>query len=111
MKIKLSKLNSKEMMPGYHGKLIHTQNMSLVFWKLEEGAIVPEHSPSNEQVMQVLKGHFEFTLSGTTILYSSVDLVIISPMSHPSGKALTACKIMDIFSPQGRRIAKTTPIH
>lgn len=99
MKIKLSNVTSKEIMPGYHGKLIHTQNMSLAFWEVEEGAIVPEHSHSNEQVMQVLEGQFQFTLNGTTLTYTPGDIVVIPPMTPHSGKALTACKLMDVFSP------------
>ena len=41
MDIKLSKIASKEIMPGYHGRLIHTQNMSLTFWEVEKDAKVP----------------------------------------------------------------------
>ena len=99
MKIKLSELTSKEIMPGYHGKLIHTQHMSLAFWEVEKNAIVPEHSHKNEQVMQVLEGEFQFTLNGATNTYTPGDLVVIPPMIPHSGKALTACKLMDVFSP------------
>lgn len=99
MDLKLSEIESKEIMPGYHGKLIHTQNMSLAFWDVEKGAVVPEHSHMNEQVMQVLEGQFEFTLNGTTTIYVPGDLVVIESHSSHSGKALTACKLMDVFSP------------
>ena len=86
-------------MPGYHGKLIHAQNMSLAFWKVEKGAKVPEHAHMNEQVMQVLEGKFEFTLDGNTNTYEPGDLVIIPPNVPHSGRALTPCKLMDVFSP------------
>lgn len=99
MHIKLKDVAPKEIMPGYHGKLVHTQNMSLAFWEVEKGAEVPEHSHMNEQVMQVLEGSFEFTLDGNTQVYGPGDLVIIAPHIPHSGKALTACKLMDTFSP------------
>ncbi|NNK76346.1 MAG: cupin domain-containing protein [Maribacter sp.] len=99
MHIKLSEVNAKEIMPGYHGKLIHTLNMSLAFWEVEKDAVVPEHSHMNEQVLQVLEGQFEFTLNGKTKVYVPGDLVVIGPDVPHSGKALTACKLMDIFSP------------
>ena len=99
MKIKLAEIDSKEIMPGYHGKLIHTQNMSLAFWEVEKGAKVPEHAHMNEQVMQVLEGKFEFTLDGNTNTYEPGDLVIIPPNFPHSGRALTPCKLMDVFSP------------
>ncbi|MDL5513717.1 cupin domain-containing protein [Arenibacter sp. M-2] len=99
MKIKLAEIVPKEIMPGYHGKLIHTQNMSLAFWEVEAGAKVPEHAHMNEQVMQVLEGNFEFTLDGITKIYEPGDLVIIPPHVSHSGVALTPCKLLDVFSP------------
>lgn len=99
MKIKLAEIDSKEIMPGYHGKLIHAQNMSLAFWEVEKGAKVPEHAHMNEQVMQVLEGKFEFTLDGNTNTYEPGDLVIIPPNVPHSGRALTPCNLMDVFSP------------
>jgi quercetin dioxygenase-like cupin family protein len=99
MKIKLAEIVPKEIMPGYHGKLIHTQNMSLAFWEVEAGAKVPEHAHMNEQVMHVLEGSFEFTLGGITKTYEPGELVIIPPNVPHSGLALTSCKLMDVFSP------------
>tara|TARA_R110000850_G_scaffold845_14_gene4937 strand:- start:19 stop:336 length:318 start_codon:yes stop_codon:yes gene_type:complete len=99
MKIKLAEIVPKEIMPGYHGKLIHTQNMSLAFWEVEAGAKVPEHAHMNEQVMQVLEGKFEFTLDGITKTYEPGDMVIIPPHVPHSDLALTPCKLMDVFSP------------
>ncbi|MDP5230315.1 MAG: cupin domain-containing protein [Cellulophaga sp.] len=99
MDIKLAEIVPKEIMPGLHGKLIHTENMSLAFWDVEKGSIVPEHSHVNEQVMQVLEGKFEFTLNGVTKVYEPGELVVIGSYMPHSGKALTACKLMDVFSP------------
>jgi quercetin dioxygenase-like cupin family protein len=99
MDIKLSKVQAKEIMPGYHGKMIHAQNMTLAFWDVEEGARVPEHAHMNEQIMQVLEGRFEFTVGGQTKVYEPDDLVVIPAHTSHSGKALTPCRLMDVFSP------------
>lgn len=99
MKIKLAEIVPQEIMPGYHGKLVHTQNMSLAFWEVDAGAKVPEHAHMNEQVMRVLEGKFELTLDGITKTYEPGDLVIIPPHVSHSGLALTPCKLMDVFSP------------
>ncbi len=104
MDLKLTEILSKEIIPGYHGKLIHTQNMSLAFWDVEKGAVVSEHSHMNEQVMQVLEGQFEFTLNGKTKIYVPGDLVVIDPHVPHSGKALTVCKLMDVFSPTRKQL-------
>ena len=99
MHLSLSVIPSKEIMPGYHGKMVHAENMSIAFWEVEKGAQVPEHSHMNEQIMYVIEGEFEFTLDGNTRIYTPGDLVIIGPYKKHSGQALTACKLMDVFSP------------
>ena len=95
----LSEIESKEIMPGYHGKLVHSETMSWVFWTVEEGSVVPEHHHPHEQIMHVVEGSFEFTLDGITKVYEPGDVVVIASNTPHGGKALTPCKLMDIFSP------------
>ena len=99
MHLKLAEIPTKEFFPGYQGEMIHMQYMTLAFWDVEEGAEVPLHSHHNEQLMQVLEGCFELTLDGVKGEYKPGDLVVIPPHAAHSGKALTNCKLMDIFSP------------
>ncbi len=99
MDVKLADLDSKEIMPGYHGKMVHAQHVTMAFWDVEKGATVPEHSHMNEQIMQVLEGTFEFTVNGITKVYRPNDLVVIPPHTKHGGKALTTCKLLDVFSP------------
>lgn len=86
-------------MPGYHGRMIHTRHMTIAFWEVEAGASVPEHSHANEQVMHVLEGEFKFTVGGSTNIYRRGDIVVIDPHVPHSGTAITACSLLDIFSP------------
>jgi quercetin dioxygenase-like cupin family protein len=99
MDYSLSDLPSREIMPGFHGKMIHGEEMTLAFWEVEAGAEVPVHAHKNEQIMHVLEGRFSFTLSGRTREYAPGDIVLIPSDAEHSGKALTACRLMDIFSP------------
>ena len=99
MKMQLNDLEAKEIMPGYRGKLIHGVHMTLAFWDVDEGAEVPEHAHVNEQIMQVLEGRFEFTVGGDTQIYQAGELVVIPPNAPHRGKALTPCRLMDVFSP------------
>ena len=99
MNINLSNIPSKEIMPGYHGKLVHTETMSLVFWYVEKDAVVPEHHHVHEQIMHVIDGEFEFTVNGETKIYTPGDIVPIASNEPHSGRALTPCKLMDVFSP------------
>jgi quercetin dioxygenase-like cupin family protein len=99
MNLNLSNIPTKEIIAGYHGKLVHTENMSLVFWDVEKDAVVPEHYHIHEQILHVIEGEFEFTLNGETKIYLAGDIVPIASNIPHSGKALTPCKLMDVFSP------------
>ncbi|GMN10954.1 hypothetical protein MTsPCn9_27340 [Croceitalea sp. MTPC9] len=95
----LSDIPSKEIMPGYHGRLVHSESMSWVFWDVEEGAVVPMHHHIHEQIMHVVSGHFEFTLDGNTEVYEAGSVVVIPSNVPHGGRAITVCKLMDVFSP------------
>ena len=86
-------------MPGFHGKLVHTERVTLVAWEIDEGAILPEHSHPHEQMAIITEGQFEITVGGETqVLVPGVVGVIPGNVKH-SGKAITACKIFDVFQP------------
>jgi quercetin dioxygenase-like cupin family protein len=44
-------------------------------------------------------GKFEFILNGTKKIYQDGDVVVIPSNIPHSGKAITNCKLMDVFSP------------
>ena len=50
--------------------------------------------------MHVLSGDFEFTVNGITSIFSKGDTIVIPSNTPHRGKALTNCKIMDVFSPK-----------
>ena len=75
------------------------QHMTLAYWEVESGSEVPEHSHHHEQMMQVLEGQFEFSLQGVSKVYEPGEIVVIPPHQKHRGKAITNCKLMDIFSP------------
>tara|TARA_B100000902_G_scaffold390438_1_gene439348 strand:- start:12 stop:323 length:312 start_codon:yes stop_codon:yes gene_type:complete len=95
----LTKINEKEVFPGFKGKFIHGANITWVFWDVKKDSEVPTHNHIHEQIMHVVEGKFEFTLNGLTKIYYSGDIVVIPTNIPHSGKALTDCKLMDVFSP------------
>ena len=99
MEINLNHLTAKEYFAGYSGKMIHTEKMTIAFWEVEAGAEVPLHSHLHEQVMHVIEGRFEFTLGEVTKEYGPGELVVIPPHKPHSVKAMSKCKLLDIFCP------------
>ena len=97
--INLSEINPREPMPGFLGKFVHSEFMTFAHWKIEKGAVLPEHSHSHEQVANVISGEFEITIDGQTHLLKSGSVAVIPPNAIHSGKALTPCHIIDAFYP------------
>jgi quercetin dioxygenase-like cupin family protein len=90
---------AKEVAPGFFSKLIHTQNNTINFIEVKAGCALPLHQHVHEQCSFVIEGKFEMTVGDDTrILDAGLFATIPSNMLH-GGKALTDCKLIDIFSP------------
>lgn len=95
----LKDIEEKEIVPGYRAKFVHSDNMTLGFWDVDQGASLPEHSHPHEQIANVLEGRFELTVDGEPrVLEPGMVAVIPGGVPH-SGKALTPCRLMDAFHP------------
>jgi quercetin dioxygenase-like cupin family protein len=90
---------SKEIIPGFFARFVHTENVSVVFWEAKAGSTFPEHSHIHEQISTIQKGRFQLTINGETkILEEGIVAVIPSHAKH-SGIALTDCELIDVFYP------------
>ena len=97
--IYLDDLPQQEIIPGFKGKFIHSDSMTVSYWDIKKGSILPEHQHVHEQISQVIEGEFKLTINGNSkILKPGIAAVIPSNAIH-SGEAITNCKVMDIFSP------------
>jgi quercetin dioxygenase-like cupin family protein len=90
---------ARELFPGFRGRLVHSEKMTLVYWDVDAGASAPEHSHPHEQIMSLLEGEFEFTLGGVTESLKAGAVVVIPPDVPHSGRAVTASRIIDAFHP------------
>ena len=48
--LKLTDLEPREQMPGFQGRFLHTDRVTVVHWEVQEGAQLPEHSHPHEQI-------------------------------------------------------------
>ena len=89
----------KELAEGIRGRYFHTNSTTIGFVDIDKGAILPAHSHMHEQTTQITEGQLEMTIGGITqILEPGVITLIPSHVVH-SARALTNCKVVDIFSP------------
>ena len=95
----LDDLPEKEIVPGFHARFVHSENMTLAYWRIEAGAALPQHAHPHEQVLNLLEGEFEATVAGETFHLTPGSVSVIPGNVPHSGKALTACRIIDVFYP------------
>ncbi len=74
--------------------------MTFMYWTVEAGAAIAEHSHKHEQVAHVLKGIFELTVDGETQLLKPGIVAVIPPHVKHGGKAITRCELLDVFNPE-----------
>jgi quercetin dioxygenase-like cupin family protein len=97
--IELKNINEKEIVSGYKARFVHSENMTTAFWNIKKGHSLPEHSHFHEQISCVVEGEFELCLDGEAQIMNSGKVAVIHANSIHSGKAITDCKIIDIFNP------------
>lgn len=97
--VNLEKVEEKEIVPGFRARFVHSTNNTMAFWRVEEGAALPEHSHPHEQMTTVLEGTFELTVGEVTKRIRSGEVVVVPPDVKHTGKALTTCRLLDVFYP------------
>jgi quercetin dioxygenase-like cupin family protein len=95
----ISQIEPREIVKGYKARFIHSEKLTLAFWEVEQGALMPQHTHFHEQITQVLEGRFELTVDGLSMVYEPGMVGVIPSHARHGGIALTPCKLLDIFSP------------
>jgi quercetin dioxygenase-like cupin family protein len=86
-------------MPGFHGQFIHSDTMTFAYWRIVASSILPEHSHPHEQVVNMLEGELDLVVDGVTHTLRTGDVFAIPGNATHSGRALTDCRVLDVFCP------------
>ena len=98
-KISVDSLPVHEPMKGCHGRFVHSATMTHAYWKIDVGAVVPEHAHPQEQVVNMLEGELEFVLDGVPHRLGRGDVLVVPSEVRHSARAITRCRVLDVFSP------------
>ena len=99
MKKVISEINKRELVEGITGRYFHTDATTIGFVDIEKGAILPAHSHIHEQTTQVTEGKLEMTIDGVTQILEPGTILLIPSNAMHGARALTNCKVTDIFCP------------
>ena len=95
----LASIEPRELIPGHHGRFVHSEHTTHVYWDIDQGAQLPEHSHPHEQVVNLLEGTYELIVDGQSHVLEAGNVLVIPGGATHSGEARTACRILDVFSP------------
>lgn len=89
----------KEILKGFWAQAVHTPSNTINFIDVKAGSSFPEHHHMHHQCAFVLEGEFEMTIGGETQVLKPGLFVEIPPDVPHSGRAITDCRLLDIFFP------------
>ena len=89
----------REIIPGFFVRFVHSDNMTFAHWSIKQDAVLPEHRHEHEQVVNVIEGEFELTIENDTRRLRNGEVGIIPSNAVHSGRAITDCKVIDVFYP------------
>jgi quercetin dioxygenase-like cupin family protein len=97
--IELKDIQEKEIVPGFHARMAHSENMTLAFWRIEKGAELPMHSHMHEQAAIIMEGELELVVDGEPIRLTPGRVYMIPSNVPHGGKAIKDCRVLDVFYP------------
>lgn len=95
----LDEIEERELVPGFHVRFVHSDSMTMAYWNIDADAELPDHSHPHEQVVNILEGEFVLTVDNNPQTIRPGIVVVIPPHVPHSGKAITDCRILDVFHP------------
>ena len=96
---KVTDLKEREVVPGIRGRFVHSENVTVVYWDIDAGAIMPDHAHPHEQIVNVLEGVFDFDVEGEVAEAQPGFVAIVPSNVMHGGKAKTRVRILDVFYP------------
>jgi quercetin dioxygenase-like cupin family protein len=96
----LASLPAKEIFGGaVRGHYVHVEHMTVGEVSLQPNTTIPLHQHPHEQVTYVIEGRFQFTVGTETIVLEPGMVALIPGGVLHGGTTLTACRVIDLFSP------------
>ena len=97
--MKIDDVEARELIHGTSVRFVHSERMTVAHWHFDPSIDLPEHSHPHDQITTILEGEFELTVDGVSEVLTAGHYRVIPPDAVHSGRSITACKIIDVFSP------------
>ena len=95
----IKELKPKELVTGITGYYAHGDRMSFGLVELDAGSSVPLHQHVQEQITYIIEGELDMVIGGESCVLTAGMYHVIPSNTLHSAVAITACKVIDTFSP------------
>lgn len=99
LKTDMNQMTAKEVAPGVKGRFAHSDRMTMAWWEIDEGAVLPEHSHEHEQVVNVIEGTLEIRSGGSTWTLGPGSVLVLRGGETHEARGITFCRVIDAFCP------------
>ncbi|HSB09789.1 MAG TPA: cupin domain-containing protein [Blastocatellia bacterium] len=96
-----SEVHPRSPLPGWSGRFIHSDNLTIVYWDAEDGAQpLHDHQHPQEEVWNVIDGEIEVTIEGATQVVGPGLVAIIPSGARHSVRVLRASRVIVVDHPK-----------
>jgi quercetin dioxygenase-like cupin family protein len=97
--IHLDQVKKKKLIDGIVGQYVHGETTTFGLVHIEEGSHLPLHHHPHEQVTFMLEGKLKMQIGDEEVILETGHVKVIPSNTPHSAVALSACKLIDVFSP------------
>jgi mannose-6-phosphate isomerase-like protein (cupin superfamily) len=88
-------------LPGWHGRLFHSQHMTFAYWDIDDGAApLHEHFHPQEEVWHVVEGEVVLVIDGTEYVVTAGSAAVVPPDVPHAARPLGACRVVVADTPR-----------
>jgi quercetin dioxygenase-like cupin family protein len=98
--IDMNRLENEHVLPGLRARFVHSESVSFAQWSMDAGAFFPLHDHAHEQIMNVVSGKVEMTVSGEKIILDEGCVLVLAPGEPHAMKALTDSFMIGVYHPR-----------
>lgn len=95
----IKNIKPKEIAPGIIGHYAHGEKLTFGLVELLEGAIVPIHQHTQEQITYIIEGQLDMIIGGEACSLTPGMYHVIPSNTPHSAVAKNFCKLIDAFAP------------
>ena len=96
----VDQINPKKLVEGVEIRVVPGDKMTMVFFRIEPGTEIPEHSHPHEQIGTVLSGSLELVIGGKKQVVDEGEAWHIPSDVVHSGRSLDAtAEVLEVFAP------------